>query len=214
VGGARNSSRPRRFKKIAAAAFPSPCNDNEASPQTPPPPRFAWSPSPAFAGADKRNCSRDALASELCQASPTRHSKRASPKKKGGGAPTGAPSTDRIIGCGRAPLFSALRRLWGRVGRGHARLSALHRGTRQGRRIHHWLSSRTALPETRLDGRYPLLPVSSQPSSSETGRSAGRSGTQSRPGSGVTTPARGHRPRSVSRIVSRNALQMSEMGAT
>jgi hypothetical protein len=61
------------------------------------------------------------------------------------------------------------------------------------------------------DGRYPFSPVSSQPSSSETGRSAGRSATQSRPRCGVTTPARGHRTRSVSRIVSRNALQMSEM---
>jgi len=131
--------------------------------------------------------------------------------KKGGGAPTGAPSTDRIIGCGRAPLFSLLPACGGGLGGGRARLSALHRGTRQGRRIHHWLSSRTALPETRLDGRYPLLPVSSQPSSSETGRSAGRSATQSRPRCGVTTPARGHRTRSVSRIVSRNALQMSEM---
>src|SRR5665213_3692144 len=120
---------------------------------------------------------------------------RKSSPKKGGGAPTGAPFTDRIYGCGRASSGT------------RSPLGAPPRHS-PGRRIHHWLSSRTALPETRLDGGYPLLPVSSQPSSSETGRSAGRSGTQSRPGSGVTTPARGHRTRSVSRIVSRNALQV------
>src|SRR5271170_3493527 len=44
----------------------SSCNDNEALIQTPPPPRFAWSPSPAFAGEDSVMCSRGASASELC----------------------------------------------------------------------------------------------------------------------------------------------------
>ena len=38
-----------------------------------------------------------------------------------------------------------------------------------------------AFPETRLDGRYPLSPVTSLPSSSETGRHAGRAVAQSRP---------------------------------
>jgi hypothetical protein len=36
------------------------CGDNEALSQTPPQPRLAWSPSPAFAGADERNRSRGA----------------------------------------------------------------------------------------------------------------------------------------------------------
>jgi hypothetical protein len=40
-----------------------------------------------------------------------------------------------------------------------ARLSTLHRGTRRTGRIQYRLSSRPALPETRLGGRYPLRPV-------------------------------------------------------
>ncbi len=38
-----------------------------------------------------------------------------------------------------------------------------------------------AFPETRPGGRYPLRPVTSLPRSAETGRSAGRAVTQSRP---------------------------------
>jgi hypothetical protein len=58
-----------------------------------------------------------------------------------------------------------------------------------------------AFPETRLDGRYPRLPVSSLPSSSETGRRAGRAVAQSRPGA-VCETARGDRTRSTLRIAS------------
>jgi hypothetical protein len=43
-------------------------NENKAASQTPPPPRFAWSPSPTFVGADKQIHSRDACAPEFCQA--------------------------------------------------------------------------------------------------------------------------------------------------
>ncbi len=103
--------------------------------------------------------------------------------KKGGRAPIGAPFHGRA------------RRSTAAVSAETARLSALHRGARQGGRIHHWLSSSTALPETRRIGCYPLQPVSSQPRSAETGRSAGRAGTQSRPGAACET-ARGHRTRS------------------
>jgi hypothetical protein len=85
---------------------------------------------------------------------------------------------------------------------GRARLPALHCGTRQAGRIQHRLSSRPALPETRLGGRYPFSPVSSLPSTSETGRSAGRSGTQSRPGTECKS-ARGHRTRSTFGYASR-----------
>jgi hypothetical protein len=55
-----------------------------------------------------------------------------------------------------------------------------------------------AFPETRPDGRYPLRSVLSLPSSSETGRRAGRAVAQSRPGA-VCETARGHRTRSASR---------------
>jgi hypothetical protein len=55
-----------------------------------------------------------------------------------------------------------------------------------------------AFPETRLDECYSLSPVSSLPSSSETGRHAGRAVAQSRPGA-VCETARGHRTRSASR---------------
>jgi hypothetical protein len=52
-----------------------------------------------------------------------------------------------------------------------------------------------AFPETRPDGRYPLRSVSSLPSSSETGRDAGRAVAQSRPGADGKS-ARRHRARS------------------
>ena len=58
-------------------------------------------------------------------------------------------------------------------------------------------------------GCYPLSPVSSLPSTSETGRSAGRSGTQSRPGA-VCETARGHRTRSTFRIASRKRPSLNE----
>jgi hypothetical protein len=56
-----------------------------------------------------------------------------------------------------------------------------------------------AFPETRSGGRYPFRSVSSLPSSSETGRRAGRAVAQSRPGA-VCETARGHRTRSVSDV--------------
>ena len=55
-----------------------------------------------------------------------------------------------------------------------------------------------AFPETRLDERYSFSPVSSLPSSSETGRHADRAVAQSRPRA-VCETARGHRTRSASR---------------
>jgi hypothetical protein len=67
-------------------------------------------------------------------------------RAKGGGAPIGAPSLRR-----------ARRSTTARPCAGRARLSALHRGTRQGERIRRWLSSRPALPETRLKRALPVL---------------------------------------------------------
>ena len=86
-----------------------------------------------------------------------------------------------------------------------AGLSALHRGARQGGRIHHWLSSSSALPETWLHRRYPLSPVSSQPRSAETGRSAGRWGPRAararlarpRAGTALAPPSRSHPERAL-----------------
>jgi hypothetical protein len=113
-------------------------------------------------------------------------------------------ATCRRLGRGSAPQTS-VRSLRNSSAFGRARVPALRCGTRQGERIRRWLSSRTALPETRLGGRYPLRPVRSQPSSSETGRYAGRSGTQSRPRALCET-ARGHRPCSAFRIASGRRL--------
>jgi hypothetical protein len=111
------------------------------------------------------------------------------PPKEGSGAPKGA-----TIHCPRYTdkcCHSPMRRARKRALSGRARLPALHCGTRHARRIQHWLSSRPALPETRLAGRYPFSPVSSLPSTSETGRNAGRSGTQSRPSAGLRIPPAG-----------------------
>jgi hypothetical protein len=89
--------RPRRFFR----------DDNEAPSQTPTPPCFAWSPSPAIAVADKRYRSRDASAPESClrhsQRTPSEHdpvrlgrrwhrlpSRPCSSNKKGSGTPAGA----------------------------------------------------------------------------------------------------------------------------
>ena len=55
-----------------------------------------------------------------------------------------------------------------------------------------------AFPETRSNERYPFRSVSSLPSSSETGRHAGRAVAQSRPGADGKS-ARRHRPRSAFR---------------
>ena len=56
-----------------------------------------------------------------------------------------------------------------------------------------------AFPETRPGGCYPRQPVTSLPSSSETGHHAGRAVAQSRPRAKRISSARGHRTRSVLR---------------
>ena len=120
--------------------------------------------------------------------------------KKGGGAPIGAPSMsashDRMLSSDRYAAAARSRA---------ARLSALRRGTRQNASA---VGSAPvpAFPETRLDGCYPLSPVSSLPSSSETGRHAGRAVAQSRPRA-VCETARGHRTRSASRSHQECALR-------
>jgi hypothetical protein len=88
-----------------------------------------------------------------------------------------------------------------------ARLPALHRGTRRTGRIQYRLSSRPALPETRPRRALPSLACHSLPSTSETGRRAGRSGTQSRPGA-VCETARGL-PRS---LRSRDRIRTAPFG--
>ena len=113
------------------------------------------------------------------------------PNKKGGGAPIGAiqpssaPSRVRQRADRRAPAF---------------RRSTAALATPVATSIGSAPDPRFLRPGS--FGRYPLSPVSSLPSTSETGRSAGRSGTQSRPGA-VCETARGHRTRSTFRIASR-----------
>jgi hypothetical protein len=100
-------------------------DDNEASSQTPPPPRFAWSPSPAFAGADKLPHSRDAPAhpsfATALQESPSHGL-----PKKGGGAPKGATFIGpcHAFGCCHPAALSGAAAALSEA----ARLPALHRG--------------------------------------------------------------------------------------
>ena len=127
---------------------------------------------------------------------------------KGGGAPTGAPSTSRIFGCGRAPVFSFLPRLRGRVGRGHARLSALHRGS--GRSANALTRSRPRFTRAGGCGRYPqrhsrLSEAPRAPVVMPAGTMPGP------PGSGVTSPARRNRTRSMFKCVSRTRPSISEI---
>src|SRR5580692_4521191 len=64
-------------------------DDREATSQTPPPPCFAWSPSPAVAGADEHSRSRRANAPEVLQLPPRWKCEEESGrrKKKGWGLP-------------------------------------------------------------------------------------------------------------------------------
>jgi hypothetical protein len=138
---------------------------------------------------------RDAPASELCE--PQRRARKNLPPPKGGGAPIGAPSmTARSRQeCANLRNSSAARQRLGREPLAFRRsAAALARANASA------VGSAPvpAFPETRLDGCYPLSPVSSLPSSSETGRRAGRAVAQSRPGA-VCETARGHRTRSASR---------------
>ncbi len=168
-----------------------------SSPPAPPPPCFAWSPSPAIAGADvfpslraaakqssaqrkppldcfvarasrndgMQSRSRDAPASELVKAQAAKaknlssqsHETFASEQEGRRSADRRHPTKLRTIGCGGVPLSLSPPPLAGEVGRGRARLSALHRGTRQAGRNQHWLSSRPALPETRLLRALPVV---------------------------------------------------------
>jgi hypothetical protein len=120
------------------------------------------------------------------------------PRMKGGGAPIGAiqprsaPSRVRQRADRRAPAF---------------RRSTAALATPVATSIGSAPDPRFLRPG--CFGRYPLPPVSSLPSTSETGRSAGRSGTQSRPGA-VCETARGHRTRSTFRIASRKRPSLNE----
>jgi len=163
------------------------CIDNEAPPQTPPPPRFAWSPSPAIAEADKRSRSRDAHASESCHAISTNGSPR-----RGGGAPTGAPSIGRTVGCGsgadRSPLASrrstaALARQLNATAQPRPRFTRA-RGRRCYPRRHSRLSEAPRAPV--------VMPAGSMPGP---------------PGSGVTSPARRNRTRPIARLSPVDALR-------
>jgi len=119
------------------------------------------------------------------------------PNKKGGGAPTGAPSIGRINGCGSGLFLFSLPRLRGRIGRGPARLSALHRGSPRGAFLR-GDSVQAALHATGGCGSYPhhrqrLSEAPRAPVVMPAGTMPGP------PGSGVTSPARGNRTRSVNR---------------
>ncbi len=147
------------------------------------------------------------FAPEFCQ----RTARKGPPIKEGGGAPRGASIQwphhtsgryrPNVRGVRQRASQTSLRRLRNLSASAPARLPALHRGTRRTGRIQYRLSSRPALPETRPYRALPGLACHSLPSTSGTGHSAGRSGTQSRPGA-VCETARGHRARSALQIAS------------
>jgi hypothetical protein len=192
----------------------------EAAPPTPAHIAFATFADPPrrFAGGREMKIrSRDANASEVCC---TARSKTSRQIKQGGGAPRDASIQwphhisgryrPNMRGARQRASQTSLRSLRTLSATAPARLPALHRGTRRTRRIQYRLSSRPALPETRLGGRYPAFACHSLPSTSGTGRSAGRSGTQSRPGA-VCETARGHRTHSTFRIASGMCPATSEL---
>jgi hypothetical protein len=61
-----------------------------SSPLAPPPPRFAWSPSPTIVGADARSRSRDAICIRVVVHESKASRARTNEKSKGGEAPKGA----------------------------------------------------------------------------------------------------------------------------
>jgi hypothetical protein len=175
------------------------CNDNEASPQRPPPPRFAWSPSPAARGRkDMRSRSRDAARPRLadrsyeCLRLKQNEGRRSAGRRNClGAAPAGAArATDDL-------LAQTIRF-------GRARLSALHRGF--GLRfsgLRRFDSRPGFLGRGPAGFRPPFLSQSSG-STPRAGRNAGGHDAWSRPGA-VCETARRHRayPASLDRI--RNA---------
>jgi hypothetical protein len=116
-----------------------------------------------------------------------RHCKKALPVK-GGGAPKGANCTGRTSGCGARHAGECCHSL---ALRARAPSGAPPRFSP--RRTHPDIGSASVPRFLRPGciGRYPLPPVSSQPRSAETGRSAGRSVTRSRPGAGLRAPPAG-----------------------
>ncbi len=204
------------------------CNGNEASSQRPPPPRFAWSPSPALrAGADKRKRSRDAFASEVCarfvaRMEPTGPARSGRPddklrvirgrvdtarsfpdcaalhpgyKNKGSGAPTGAPRCPHHRMRARALRPRSPPPRAGEVGRGRARLSALHRGSRQG-----FYPLAQPRPRFLCAGSVPCWAPRASVQRAPRGPVVMPDGRSSEPpGSGVTSPARERRTCSIQR---------------
>ena len=148
----------------------------------------------------KNPFSRRAFAPELCHAIP----KQALPspsQKKGGGAPTGAPSWAASKPMRRAPCSPSSPACGGGSRRGRARLSAPHRGIRRGFTLG---SARAALPGT--TGCKREDPLRHQCSEHLAVRHVPDGSMPKPPARVVTNRARGNRTRSVSRIVSRNAL--------
>jgi hypothetical protein len=131
------------------------CEGNEADSQMPPPPRFAWSPSPAIAGADKEVRPRDACASELASRKATNH---LPPNIRGGGSADRrtmslSASRLRMLPPKSAPMRKRATRTDVAIGPrfGRARLSALHRGSWQGERTPCLSPGRASRDEQRAD---------------------------------------------------------------
>jgi hypothetical protein len=165
---------------------------NEAASQTPPPPPFGWSPSPAFAGEDKRHRSRDACAPELCQRHfqnrPAKHD-RVTPKpavgpafgsimlleRKASGTPAGAlvhPPHQADAARAKRRALACRRSTTALAAANQRRSSAPERAS--------WDAAKTRV--------LPALACPSPATKSQTGRHAGRAFSRNRPGAEVTSP--------------------------
>jgi len=151
--------------------------------------RYGWSPSPAIAGADKRQRSRDAFASEFCrtQAIPNSSLERREAGRR--------QAHHRVphLSVWRAPLFSALSRLRGRAGRGaRSPFGAPPRFPRHDSRLG---SSQRFLEPPDANGR--TLSGTSAASTSRSG--IGPDGLMRKPPAAARNAANGNRPRSAFR---------------
>ena len=136
--------------------------------------------------------SRDASASELSFTLQESPSQNLTPKNGGRRSAERRHSTGRTGGCGARHAKRMLPLAW-RFGR--ARLSALHRGSRQ-RLESHRLNSRPCFLGRGSKRALPAFHLSqSRDCTSRAGRSTGVNDARSRPGAG-RNPARRDRPRS------------------
>jgi hypothetical protein len=178
----------------------SPDAAEHSSLPAPPPPCFAWSPSPAIAGADKQFRSRDALASELW----SRHATKLFASKK-----QGRRSADRrkcleprhTGRCCHRPMLRARSRAWRSPLAFRRPTAALVAATER------FDSARAALPAVRRGVTRAVSRLSDAPRAAVVMPPGSMPGP---PGSGVTSPARRNRLRSIGRPSPATSLERAK----